>query len=286
MPENTAVCLTNAATHVDVRPGEEIILRGSFYSKHDGATIDAATTSWPAEAPGGASVDSGGLIDFAAGGFHITSRNASTHEVHAVATGNPAPLCGQLGVEAPCLPLRLLPLARSRFMTVNEWGATLVGGPQQGCLAMEVPARVLPPVPPGSEPYLMATGAVLGIAAIGALAWVIQRRRAASPAGQLNALAQRVRAKLKASDPVLAAPLVPAIESVLRAIRERKVDAPSAEGKRVAEVLRRVEVELSEAEAKARAQEEQQAADELVREVESALEAAEEATAIERRTER
>lgn len=286
MPETSAVCLTNAATHVDVRPGEEIILRGSFYSKHDGATIDAATTSWPADAPGGASVDSGGLIDFTAGGFHITSRNASTHEVHAVATGDPAPLCGQLGVEAPCLPLRLLPLARSRFMTVNDWSATLVGGPQQGCLAMEIPAHVLPAVPPSSVPYLTAAGAALGFAAVAALAWVVQRRRAASPAGQLNALAHRVRTKLKAADPVLAAPLAPAIESVLRAIRERKVDAPSAEGKRVADVLRRVEAELGEAEAKARAQEEQQAADELVREVESALEAAEEATAIDRRAAR
>lgn len=286
MPETSAVCLTNAATHVDVRPGEEIILRGSFYSKHDGATIDAATTSWPADAPGGASVDSGGLIDFTAGGFHVTSRNASTHEVHAVATGDPAPLCGQLGVEAPCLPLRLLPLARSRFMTVNDWSATLVGGPQQGCLAMEIPAHVLPAVPPSSVPYLTAAGAALGFAAVAALAWVVQRRRAASPAGQLNALAHRVRTKLKAADPVLAAPLAPAIESVLRAIRERKVDAPSAEGKRVADVLRRVEAELGEAEAKARAQEEQQAADELVREVESALEAAEEATAIDRRAAR
>lgn len=286
MPETSAVCLTNAATHVDVRPGEEIILRGSFYSKHDGATIDAATTSWPADAPGGASVDSGGLIDFTAGGFHVTSRNASTHGVHAVATGDPAPLCGQLGVEAPCLPLRLLPLARSRFMTVNDWSATLVGGPQQGCLAMEIPAHVLPAVPPSSVPYLTAAGAALGFAAVAALAWVVQRRRAASPAGQLNALAHRVRTKLKAADPVLAAPLAPAIESVLRAIRERKVDAPSAEGKRVADVLRRVEAELGEAEAKARAQEEQQAADELVREVESALEAAEEATAIDRRAAR
>lgn len=286
MPETSAVCLTNAATHVDVRPGEEIILRGSFYSKHDGATIDAATTSWPADAPGGASVDSGGLIDFTAGGFHVTSRNASTHEVHAVATGDPAPLCGQLGVEAPCLPLRLLPLAKSRLKTVDDWSATLVGGPQQGCLAMEIPAHVLPAVPPSSVPYLTAAGAALGFAAVAALAWVVQRRRAASPAGQLNALAHRVRTKLKAADPVLAAPLAPAIESVLRAIRERKVDAPSAEGKRVADVLRRVEAELGEAEAKARAQEEQQAADELVREVESALEAAEEATAIDRRAAR
>jgi len=286
MPETTAVCLTTAATHVDVRPGEEIILRGSFYSKHDGATIDAATTSWPAEAPGGASIDSGGLIDFTGGGFHVTSRNAATHEVHAVATGDAAPLCAQAGVAAPCLPLRLLPLARSRFMTVTEWRGTLVGGPQNGCLAMEVPARVLPPVPPGAEPYLQATGAALGLAAVAALAWVLQRRRAASPAGQLNALAQRVRAKLKSTDPVLAAPLAPAIESVLRAIRERKVDAPSAEGKRVATVLRRVEAQLSDAEARARAEEEQQAADELVREVESALEAAEEATAIDRRAAR
>ena len=60
---------------VNVEPGGEIILRGSFTSAHDGTTIDAATTQWPAGAPGGASVDAGGLIDFEAGGFHMTSRD-------------------------------------------------------------------------------------------------------------------------------------------------------------------------------------------------------------------
>jgi hypothetical protein len=260
---------------VDVKPGEEIILKGSVHSKLDGSVVDAATTTWPAEAPGGASVDSGGLIDFAGGGFHVTSRNATTHEVHAVATGEEAPACAALGVAAPCLPLRLVPLARSRLKTVAEWKESLVGGQ---CLTLEVPAHVMPAVAPSAMPYLQAGGAAVGIAAIAVIGWVIQRRRGASPSGQLTALAKRVQAKLKTADSVLAAPLAPAIEAAIRAVRERRVNASSEEGKRVMSVLRRVEARIDETAEQARAQAEQEAADELVREVESAIEAAEEAS--------
>jgi hypothetical protein len=93
-------------------------------------------------------------------------------------------------------------------------------------------------------------------------------------------LAARVREKLKRADAVVAAPLAPAIDAALRALRERRVDASSKEGKRVMAVLVRVDARLDDSVAQARAEEEQQAADELVQEVESALEAIDEANAL------
>src|SRR5262245_59680311 len=120
--------LNRPAIAVDVTPGGEIILRGSYQSTHDGSIVDAAVTTWPADAPGGASVDAGGLIDFEAGGFHLTSRNIATHEVHAVATGGPAPACAAFGVASPCLALRVEPQARTRLLTMDAWTKSLKGG--------------------------------------------------------------------------------------------------------------------------------------------------------------
>ena len=113
---------------VNVTPGGEVVLKGSFTSTHDGSVIDAATTQWPAGSPGGASIDAGGLIDFAAGGLHMTSRDPAKHEVHAVATGEIGPACQLSGVASPCLVLRHAPLARSRLITMDEWAASLKGG--------------------------------------------------------------------------------------------------------------------------------------------------------------
>src|SRR6185437_8760031 len=101
----TPLPLDLPAIHVDVEPGGEIVLKGAFHSKHDGSIVDAATTTWPPEAPGGASVDTGGLVDFEAGGFHVTSRDPVKHEVHAVVKSEGGEACAALGVTAPCLPL-------------------------------------------------------------------------------------------------------------------------------------------------------------------------------------
>ena len=83
--------------------------------------------------------------------------------------------------------------------------------------------------------------------------------------------------KLGRADAVLAAPLAPAVQTALRSLKQRRVDASSAEGRRVADVLARVEARLDASVIEARAEEEQRAADELVQEMESALEAADEA---------
>jgi hypothetical protein len=277
-PLKFQVRLDQVAQHVDVSPGGEIILRGSYTSRHDGSVVDAATTTWPAGAPGGGSVDAGGLLDLDAGGLHVSSRDATTHEIHAIATGKVAPACAAAGVEAPCLAIRTLPQARSRLITAKEWVDSL-----DGAIVVEVPNPVVPPVDPSVVPYLQGMAAIVGVGLLATLGWVAQRRRARSPAGQLLALANRVRAKLKTADAVLAAPLAPTLDTALRAVRGRRIDASSAEGRRIAEVLRRVELRIDDAHAQARAEEEQEAADELVREVESALEAADEVSAAARR---
>ncbi|HVY49314.1 MAG TPA: hypothetical protein VHB21_25660, partial [Minicystis sp.] len=124
----TLLPLDRAAVHVDVAPGGEIVLRGALESTHDGSIVDAATTTWPNGAPGGAAVDAGGLVDLEAGGFHMTSRDAGKHEVHAIATGDPAPACAAARVAAPCLPLRLAPAAHARLLTVDAWAHSLKGG--------------------------------------------------------------------------------------------------------------------------------------------------------------
>ncbi|EYF02319.1 MYXO-CTERM sorting domain-containing protein [Chondromyces apiculatus] len=267
MTQTRILPLDQAATPIAASPGQEVVLKGVFVSKHDGSMIDAATTTWPKDAPGGASVDSGGLVDWEAGGLHMNSRDPVTHEVHAIVTGDAAPACSAAGVSAPCLVLRTLPQARSRLITSREWVDSL-----NGRISIEVPEPALVAVAPSTVPYLQGAAVLLGVALLGALAWTVHRRRARSAAGQLLALADRVRTKLKAADPVLAATLTPAVESAAQAVRKRRVAPESREAQRVAEALRRVEQRIEAASAA----EEQQAADELLQEVESALEAADE----------
>ena len=277
MPERIPIGLDAPALHVDVRPSGEIVISGSYKSTFDGSEIDAATTTWPAGAPGGQSVDAGGLIDFAGGGFHVTSRDPATHIVHAVATDKPAPACAAAGVAAPCLPMRVLPQAQARLITMAEWRRSLNG---QMSLEVLTPPVYAPAVEAASSPALRWGAAAVGVLAIAGIVWVARRRQAASPTGQLLALARRVQGKLGSADRVLAAPLSPALTAALTAVRERRVDATSKEGKRVASVLSRVEATLDKAVHDARADQEREVADELVREVESALEAAAEAEAL------
>jgi hypothetical protein len=259
------------ATPVVVRRGEEVVLRGSFKSTLDGSVVDAATTTWPAGAPGGASLDQGGLVDLAGGGFRVTARDPVTHEVHAMATGDAAPACAAAGVSAPCLPLRTISLSQSRLVTVTDWQRSLVG--EITVEAPQPPSVVAPLAEPAPPWAWMALGVVAAITALGS-AIAVQRSRAGSAEGKLLALAKRVRAKLGTADPVLAAPLSPALESALVAVKRRRVRADSAEGRRIAEVLVRVETAIERGSELARAEAERELVDDLAREVESALEAA------------
>jgi hypothetical protein len=258
--------------HLDVQPGGEIILRGSFHSKFDGTTVDAATTTWPAEAPGGASVDPSGLIDFEAGGLHLTSRDAVHHEVHAIVTGKGGETCALMGTTAPCLPLRLDKLALERRpvgIPRAEFARSLQGG-------INIEGLPPPVIPVEAPPYLAVAAGVLALGLAGFFARRTMQKRAASPAGQLVTLARRVQQKLAAADAVMAAPLAPAVATAMKALKAQRIDPSSAQGKRVAAVLVRVEARLDASVHEARSAAEQEAADELVREVESALEAAEE----------
>jgi hypothetical protein len=267
--------LDRMASHVDVAPGGEVVLRGVLASTHDGSLVDAALTTFPDGAPGGGGVDAGGLVDFEAGGFHLISRDPVRHEVHAVATGTDAAACARLGVVAPCLLLRYGEQAHSRLLTVDDWASSLKGG-----LTVEV---IAPPVyaPVVDEAWLHATDVAAGTAfallVFVALAIVRRRRRfALSPAGQLRAIADRVREKLERADPVLAAPLRPAMATAARAIARRRLDPTTPEGQRVRAAIARVEQRLDAARAEATADEERHVADTLVREMEAALEASDE----------
>jgi hypothetical protein len=275
MPEKTSapLPLDGPPLHVEVEPGAEIVLRGSFHSSFDGTTIDAATTSWPPETPGGASVVPSGIVDLEAGGFHMTSRDPVTHEVHAISTGKGGEVCAALHSTAPCLPLRLDRLALER-RPVGIPTAELSHSLQGGILVEGLPPPVVPPV---VFPYVGIALSILGAGIVAILAAGMMRRRAGSPEGKLAALLGRVEGKLGQSDAVLAAPLRPAVETARKSLRKRRIDPSSAEGKRVEAVLLRVEARLDASASDARSAAEQEAADELVHEMESALEAADEA---------
>jgi hypothetical protein len=269
--------LSRLAEHVAVEPGGEIRLKGSFHSTFDGAEIDAATTTWPADAPGGASVDAGGLIDFKAGGFHVTSRDPKTHEVVAVATGDPAPICAKLGVQAPCLPLRMLPLSQSRLVTMDEWRSSLKGAITLEVVAPPPPAAYAPVVDAATHPAVLGVAGAAGLAAVIGLAWIVRRRQKLSPVGQMRDLVARVSKKLGGADAVFVATVSPVMRRAAAILDERRVDPSSKEGQRVRDILLRVESRLDEAAADAKAAKEQAVADELAAEMEAALEAAREA---------
>jgi hypothetical protein len=281
LPSTFSLTLDQPATHVGVAPGGTIILRGSYHSTFDGSVVDAATTTWPAGAPGGGSIDPGGLIDFEAGGFHVIERNPTTHEVHAVATDDAAPTCATYGMQSPCLPLRVHHQAVSRLLTVRDWTSSLKGGIQVQVVASPAYAPVTT-FASKMKPALMAAGVVVALVAAVLGAWMLVRKWTRSARVQLLRLATRVRDKAARADPILAAPLTPALESALRAIREKRVEPGSDAGRRVHEMLVHVDRSLDEKAAKVRVEDEQRAADDLLSRIEIAMEAAGEADQLRR----
>jgi ABC-type Fe3+-hydroxamate transport system substrate-binding protein len=128
-----------------------------------------------------------------------------------------------------------------------------------------------------THPAVLGGVGLLGAAALFGLVWTIRRRQKLSPSGQLKETVARVSRKLKSADAALAATLRPALAKALAALDGKQVDPASKEGIRVREVLLRVEAKLDETVQTARAAKEQEAADELVSDMESALDAATEA---------
>jgi len=269
--------LAQPARHVDVAPGGEIRFKGSFIST-DGSTIDAATTSWPdAEHPG---VDAGGFVDFEGGGFHLSSRDPTTHEVVAVATGAPAPLCQAAGVASPCVALRLGPLARTRLLTRDELRTSL-----RGDITIE---HVSPPPPPAKAPLQEAAESPLALALLAALlatvavssVWLFRRRARLSPAGQLKLLVSRVQRKLRTADAALAATLNPVVKKALRAVEQKQIAPSSPQAARIREALDRVEMCLDQTASRTREARSREVADELLFEMQSALDAATETASL------
>ena len=86
-----------------------------------------------------------------------------------------------------------------------------------------------------------------------------------------------VRERAKAADVALGAPLLPALDRALEAFKQRKIDAASPEGKRMEAMLLRVEDKLSRTERTMRAEDEKVVADDLLHDVEDALDAGDEA---------
>ena len=170
----TTLGLDQAATHIAVAPGGEIILRGSYASVRDGSIIDAVTTTWPVGTPEGS--DRGGLYDLEAGGFRLVSHDPVTHEVHAVAIGGQQSACTAGGVASPCLPLRLLPQARSRHMTVSDWSSSLKGG-----ILFEVPIPPQPARKPDGAQWLAGAGLLVVVAVEGVVLSMLRKRHARAP---------------------------------------------------------------------------------------------------------
>jgi hypothetical protein len=252
------------AQPLDLAPGTEVTFTGSYVTQ-DGATIDAATTSWPAGESGPAGVDAGGLVDFAAGGLKLVSRNPDTHEVVAIVTGEEGKVCKTLGMQSPCLVTRTVALSRTRLQTVADLSSSMVGG---------ILVRYKAPPPPAPPPVLspvrdffvhpatLTSAAVGAVVGAGLLAWVVRT--------------QRVREKLATADAALVATLGPALDRIVTSVREKKLDAQSAEADKVRTVLLRIESSIEDSRRKKERAEQQAIADELVLEMEAAVEAAEE----------
>ncbi len=273
MGDSFAIRLDRPAQHFDADPGTEIVLRGVVRSTFDGSEIDAATTTWPDGAPGGASVDAGGLVDLRGGGLHLVSRDPKTHEVVAVVTDRPGAACEAAHVASPCVALRSLEQARSRLLTTSEWGRSL-DGKLTAEIQTPVPPPAYAPVTHALTSPLVATGALATILFAVAIFAVARRRRSASY--QMRRAIRRIEKKLAVADAALSGALAPAVKRALQAIERKRIDPASKEGMRIADVLHRVETRLDESTAHARATKEQEAADTLVLEMESALEAAHE----------
>ena len=127
------------------------------------------------------------------------------------------------------------------------------------------------------KPVLIVSGVgLLVLAMLLFVGWQFRRWSRSAPV-ELRRLAKRVRDKALRADPILSGPLAPALDSMIKAIESSKVDPVSEEGQRIVKVLRRVDATLDEKAAENKACDERKMADELVSEVEIALEAAGEA---------
>lgn len=177
-----------APTHLPMRPGEHVTLRGALVTSHDGARLDASASY----AQDGA-VRGPGLFDLAAGGLRLAGSGTVAHDVRVLADEQPGAGCVAAGVASPCLLPRLGSLAHERLLTTVDFAGTLRG-------RLEL---VRAPVVPAAVAFLRLSERV-GFALAGltvlvglAVAFVRWRRAlAARPWGEVRTAAREVRALL------------------------------------------------------------------------------------------
>ena len=127
-----------------------------------------------------------------------------------------------------------------------------------------------------SSPTGIGLGVGLFLAVAVTTAALASRARRKDPMFPLLSTVGRIEAKLPSADPAMRAALAPTLAKARKTVREGRVDARSAEGARLRLALEHVEQRLDESTRETRAAKEQEANDELLLEMESALDAARE----------
>lgn len=276
--ESFELSLLYAATHVPVAPGETVVLRGALRSATDGSVVDGFRIVRAAELADGDGQDPAGLIHFGAGGLRVVAYDPGAHAVTARAMAGPAPGCVQLGVDSPCLVLRSKALAHQQLLTVAEWQRTLSG-------SIEVDVRQVPGLlveqrgaSGAASPWpAMAAAVAAATVLLALLAWACWRWRR-SPHRQLAWLLRTTARAARQANPVLAEVLQPALRATSSAVRHRELDPTSPAGQRLAAALRGLRADLRRQALARRRRAEREIADELLGQVDVALQAAAEAS--------
>jgi len=171
----------------DLKPGEEIVLKGSVRTSFDGTVYDAVSRT--DTTPQGPVVRRDGLFDPETSGFRVASHDPMTHEVHLVVTGTSGEACAARGIPAPCLVPKVKEAALERLLTEQELRATL-----EGALSAELPDA--PPPAVSSTRLAGLGGAFAGslLALLGVLGLVLTRR--ASAMGSIRRAAKKALGEL------------------------------------------------------------------------------------------
>jgi hypothetical protein len=214
--DTTRTLPLQSPTQLDLKSGEELVIRGAVVNSKDNSIFDASTRS---ELAGGQRVARpGGLIELEGTGLALVSQNPTTHEVRLVATGAAAPLCAALGAPGPCIVPRLKAIAHEQLVTESELRAQLSGDLQvtlpeiaMSTVASDVAAPIVRPL----GRIALASGIIILIA-VAILAFV---RHRSSPAQAFARQAARTRTALgRHRDYVAMVPHVQALEGKAHAI--------------------------------------------------------------------
>ena len=197
-------------------PNGEITLKGTIHSHHDGAVLDAMTSTTRSA--------SGGLLDVEAGGLRVVWRDPEQHQYRVAATGAAGAACQLAEVASPCLVPRTLELAQARLLTVDDFARSLAG---------EVTVECPGPAGMGSRLAMLARApweyqlvATAPLIALGGWFWLRRcRRRVRTPAEQIAQTAAKLMRRLRQGDPVhqrLLAPIASLVDHAHRLERERR----------------------------------------------------------------